>query len=284
MKCHWRFKNHSTCRVKHGELCEKVLAHHSAPQAPDLAPDWYLAVTSGTTTPPPQLAAPIGTGASYTRSPQNLEQHQAGADQSSRGRAQEEPIFGSGTVFPRTGPFGRDPPQTRWTLPPEGTTFRQRPDGSWPSSREQLYARQMAEQANVYDSVYEAMRALFCIVNKLSIAELTHLSAICQTADDHRRVLRHTMSGNDKATWTSAHYAKIQSELKSLCLAMLELLDQKLIPQAMHDDTIAAYTKLRAEFRRCLAETMRSEVKVAGACPAHSRDPLGRTPLSANDP
>jgi len=224
MKCHWRFKNHSTCRVKHGELCEKVLAPHSASQAPDLAPDCYLALTSGTTTPPPQFAAPIGTGASDTMSPQNLEQHQAG----------------------QVG-----------------------------SSHEQLYTRQIAKQANVYDSVYEAMRALFCIVNKLSIAELTHLSAICQTADDNRRVLRHTMSGNDKATWTSAHYAKIQSELKSLCLAMLELLDQTLIPQAMHDDTIAAYTKLRAEFRRCLAEAMRSEVKVVGACPAHSRDPFG---------
>ena len=124
------------------------------------------------------------------------------------------------------------------------------------SSYEQLYARQLAKQADVYDSVYEAMRGLFSIVNALSIAELRHLSTTCQTADDNRRELRNTMSGNDKAVWTSAHYAKVQSELQGLCLAMLELLDQKLIPQAAHDDTIATYTKLRAEFRRWLAEAM----------------------------
>jgi len=73
MKCHWRWKHMSTCKGKHGEYCEKVVAPHSALVAPDLAPDWYPAHTPVTTATPPQPTAPIGTGASDTMSSQNLQ-------------------------------------------------------------------------------------------------------------------------------------------------------------------------------------------------------------------
>ena len=67
----------STCKVKRGECCEKVVAPHSALVAPDLAPDCYPAHTPVTTATPPQPTAPIGTGASDTMSSQN---HQEIAD------------------------------------------------------------------------------------------------------------------------------------------------------------------------------------------------------------
>ena len=62
-KCHWRWVNRSTCKVKHGAHCEMVYAPHLR-VAPDVAPELDVADTPVRVAEPPRTVAATVTGMS----------------------------------------------------------------------------------------------------------------------------------------------------------------------------------------------------------------------------
>jgi len=111
----------------------------------------------------------------------------------------------------------------------------------------------LARQADLYDAIHEAMEDLFRTVNPLSIEELNQLSVACQNAADNRLALRRIIADNHNAAWTRESCTKVGGELHKICSAMLELLDQILIPKASNGESKVFYTRMKAEFCRYMA-------------------------------
>ncbi|XP_034080337.1 14-3-3-like protein [Gymnodraco acuticeps] len=138
------------------------------------------------------------------------------------------------------------------------------------SSRTELvHKAKLAEQAERYDDMAEAMKSVTEKGEELSNEERNLLSVAYKNVVGARRSSWRVVSsieqkadGTDKKKTMSKDYKDtIEKELNKICEEVLELLDQHLIPKASGAESKVFYLKMKGDYYRYLAEVAKVEGK-----------------------
>lgn len=141
-------------------------------------------------------------------------------------------------------------------------------------SKEELVQRaKLSEQAERYDDMSETMKSLVNIGEELTNEERNLLSVAYKNVVGARRSSWRVISSIEqkspepdsrKSQMTKDYREKIESELKTICKDVLELLDNKLIPKAQGSTTSGKesevfYLKMKGDYFRYLAEVSQGQ-------------------------
>ncbi|XP_060643588.2 14-3-3 protein theta [Anolis sagrei] len=127
---------------------------------------------------------------------------------------------------------------------------------------EMIQKAKLAEQAERYDDMATCMKAVTEQGAELSNEERNLLSVAYKNVVGGRRSAWRVISsieqktdGNDKKMQLVKDYReKVESELKSICTTVLELLDNFLIANATNPESKVFYLKMKGDYFRYLAE------------------------------
>ncbi|XP_028280811.1 14-3-3 protein zeta-like [Parambassis ranga] len=127
----------------------------------------------------------------------------------------------------------------------------------------------LAEQAERYDDMADAMKSVTEAADKLINEERNLLSVAYKNVVGARRSSWRVVSsieqkaeGNEKKKAMAKEYReKIEKELKTICNDVLELLDKHLIPKATDAESKVFYLKMKGDYFRYLAEVASEEEK-----------------------
>lgn len=131
---------------------------------------------------------------------------------------------------------------------------------------ENVYMAKLAEQAERYDEMVEAMEkvAKTVDVEELTVEERNLLSVAYKNVIGARRASWRIISsieqkeeskGNDDHVAMIKDYrAKVESELSTICESILNLLDTHLIPTSTTGESKVFYLKMKGDYHRYLAE------------------------------
>jgi len=142
---------------------------------------------------------------------------------------------------------------------------------------ELIQKAKLAEQAERYEDMAEAMRSVTERNGKLNMEERNLLSVAYKNVVGARRSSWRVISsieqktdGNEQKQQQARDYrVKIEQELKDLCNKVLGLLDNQLIPTATasSDDgdkeSLVFYQKMKGDYHRYLAEVATGENRAA---------------------
>jgi 14-3-3 protein beta/theta/zeta len=120
----------------------------------------------------------------------------------------------------------------------------------------------LAEQAERYDDMAQAMKSVTEIGAELSNEERNLLSVAYKNVVGARRSSWRVISsieqkteGNErKQTMAKEYREKVEVELRDICTDVLNLLDQFLIPKATQAESKVFYLKMKGDYYRYLAE------------------------------
>ncbi|CAL8298611.1 unnamed protein product [Lota lota] len=133
---------------------------------------------------------------------------------------------------------------------------------------EQVQKAKLAEQAERYDDMAAAMKAVTEEGSELSNEERNLLSVAYKNVVGARRSSWRVVSsmeqkseGSDKAALAKEYREKIEKELTEICKDVLGLLDDHLIPKATPADSKVFYLKMKGDYYRYLAEVATGEEK-----------------------
>ncbi|KAL2084312.1 hypothetical protein ACEWY4_019830 [Coilia grayii] len=129
----------------------------------------------------------------------------------------------------------------------------------------------LAEQAERYDDMAGAMKAVTEEGNELSNEERNLLSVAYKNVVGARRSSWRVVSsieqkpdGSEKKKQMAKEYReKIEKELKDICNDVLELLDKFLIPNATPPESKVFYLKMKGDYYRYLAEVAVGQEKTS---------------------
>jgi len=132
-------------------------------------------------------------------------------------------------------------------------------------SREELvYMAKLAEQAERYDEMVEAMKTVACMDVELTVEERNLLSVAYKNVIGARRASWRIISsieqkeenkGNETHVARIKEYrAKVDNELAKICNDILNVLDKHLIPTATSGESKVFYYKMKGDYHRYLAE------------------------------
>ncbi|XP_063042140.1 14-3-3 protein zeta/delta-like [Engraulis encrasicolus] len=128
----------------------------------------------------------------------------------------------------------------------------------------------LAEQAERYDDMAAAMKAVTELNEELSNEERNLLSVAYKNVVGARRSSWRVVSsiegkteGGDKKQLTQEYREKIEKELKEICNDVLSLLDSFLIPSATPPESKVFYLKMKGDYFRYLAEVALGDDKTA---------------------
>eukprot|EP01115_Flamella_aegyptia_P014714 TRINITY_DN853_c0_g1_i2.p1 TRINITY_DN853_c0_g1~~TRINITY_DN853_c0_g1_i2.p1 ORF type:complete len:260 (-),score=129.69 TRINITY_DN853_c0_g1_i2:173-952(-) len=132
-------------------------------------------------------------------------------------------------------------------------------------SREELvYMAKLAEQAERYDEMVEAMKRVACLDQELTVEERNLVSVAYKNVIGARRASWRIVSsieqkeenkGNQNHVAKIKEYrAKIELELSNICNDILNVLDKHLIPTANTGESKVFYHKMKGDYLRYLAE------------------------------
>src|SRR5277367_4050615 len=127
------------------------------------------------------------------------------------------------------------------------------------STREEnVYMAKLAEQAERYDEMVEAMKKVASLDVELTVEEKNLLSVAYKNVIGARRASWRIISsieqkeeskGSDKHVGTIRDYRqKIETELEKVCQDVLDVLDQSLIPKAESGESKVFYHKMYVAF------------------------------------
>uniref|UniRef100_A0A914XLU9 14-3-3 domain-containing protein n=1 Tax=Plectus sambesii TaxID=2011161 RepID=A0A914XLU9_9BILA len=127
---------------------------------------------------------------------------------------------------------------------------------------EQLYRAKLSEQAERYDDMVDAMKAVVSAKSDLSIEERNLLSVAYKNVIGSRRAAWRILSSieqKDKtdeslANLTKDYRLEVEKELHDISSDVLDLLENKLIPSATNAESKVFYHKMRADYFRYIAE------------------------------
>lgn len=131
---------------------------------------------------------------------------------------------------------------------------------------ENVYLAKLAEQAERYDEMVEAMEKVAKTVDneQLSVEERNLLSVAYKNVIGARRASWRIISsieqkeeskGNEDHVAAIKEYrAKVESELSTICDSILSLLDAYLIPSSTTGESKVFYLKMKGDYHRYLAE------------------------------
>jgi len=127
-----------------------------------------------------------------------------------------------------------------------------------------VYMAKLAEQAERYDEMVDAMRKVAKLGQELSVEERNLLSVGYKNVIGSRRAAWKIISsieqkeqskGNEGHVKKIKEYrAKIEKELDGICDDILSLLDQHLIPAASTSESKVFYYKMKGDYHRYNAE------------------------------
>jgi 14-3-3 protein epsilon len=131
---------------------------------------------------------------------------------------------------------------------------------------ENVYMAKLAEQAERYDEMVEAMEKVAKTVDteELTVEERNLLSVAYKNVIGARRASWRIIStieqkeeskGNDEHVSAIKEYRrKVESELSTTCDSILKLLDTHLIPTSSTGESKVFYLKMKGDYHRYLAE------------------------------
>jgi len=133
------------------------------------------------------------------------------------------------------------------------------------STREEcVYMAKLAEQAERYDEMVEAMKRVACMDVELTVEERNLLSVAYKNVIGSRRAAWRIVSsietkednkGNEKHVQRTREYrSKIEHELTAICNDILSVLDDHLIASANTGESKVFYYKMKGDYHRYLAE------------------------------
>jgi len=122
----------------------------------------------------------------------------------------------------------------------------------------------LAEQAERYDEMVEAMKKVACMEVELTVEERNLLSVAYKNVIGARRASwriicsieqKEESKGNEHHVARIKEYrAKVDSELTHICNDILSVLDEHLIPTATSGESKVFYYKMKGDYHRYLAE------------------------------
>eukprot|EP01126_Amoeba_proteus_P046586 TRINITY_DN5271_c0_g1_i2.p1 TRINITY_DN5271_c0_g1~~TRINITY_DN5271_c0_g1_i2.p1 ORF type:complete len:238 (-),score=51.51 TRINITY_DN5271_c0_g1_i2:68-781(-) len=139
------------------------------------------------------------------------------------------------------------------------------------SRTDNVYLAKLAEQAERYDEMVAAMKAVAQLNTELSVEERNLLSVAYKNVVGARRSAWRILSSieqKEKAKEASSHVNQIRSyssqvetELEQICKDVLDVLDNHLIKYAESDESKVFYNKMKGDYFRYLAEFASEEKK-----------------------
>jgi len=129
---------------------------------------------------------------------------------------------------------------------------------------ENVYMAKLAEQAERYDEMVEAMKKVASLDVELTVEERNLLSVAYKNVIGARRASWRIISsieqkeenkGNETHVARIKEYrAKVEAELTNICQDIVSVLDQHLIPTATSGESKVFYNKMKGDYHRYLAE------------------------------
>jgi 14-3-3 protein epsilon len=127
-----------------------------------------------------------------------------------------------------------------------------------------VYMAKLAEQAERYDEMTDAMRKVAALNDELSVEERNLLSVAYKNVIGARRASWRIVSSveqkeeskgkTEQVEKIRAYRANIEAELKNICEDVLKVLDDHLIPHAASGESKVFYYKMKGDYHRYLAE------------------------------
>jgi len=138
-----------------------------------------------------------------------------------------------------------------------------------------VYMAKLAEQAERYDEMVEAMKKVALLDVELTVEERNLLSVAYKNVVGARRASWRIVSsieqkeenkGNEShVTRIKEYRTKIENELGKICHDILSLLDEHLIPTATTGESKVFYYKMKGDYHRYLAEFMQGNARKEAA-------------------
>merc|ERR1711966_69389 len=132
------------------------------------------------------------------------------------------------------------------------------------SREENVYMAKLAEQAERYDEMVEAMKSVAKMDVELTVEERNLLSVAYKNVVGARRAASRIISsieqkeenkGNEQHVAKIKEYrGKIEAELSGICNDILTILDKHLVPSATSGESKVFYYKMKGDYWRYLAE------------------------------
>lgn len=127
-----------------------------------------------------------------------------------------------------------------------------------------VYIAKLAEQAERYDEMVDAMNKVAKLDSELTIEERNLLSVGYKNVIGTRRASWRILSsieqkeeakGDDKhVRWIRDYRQKVESELSDICNDIMIVIDEHLIPSANTGESSVFYYKMKGDYYRYLAE------------------------------
>uniref|UniRef100_W5MJR8 14-3-3 protein epsilon n=2 Tax=Lepisosteus oculatus TaxID=7918 RepID=W5MJR8_LEPOC len=127
-----------------------------------------------------------------------------------------------------------------------------------------VYQAKLAEQAERYDEMVESMKKVAGMDLELTVEERNLLSVAYKNVIGARRASWRIISsieqkeenkgGEDKLKMIRDYRQTVETELKSICNDILDVLDKHLIPAANTGESKVFYYKMKGDYHRYLAE------------------------------
>lgn len=133
----------------------------------------------------------------------------------------------------------------------------------------------LAEQAERYDEMVEAMKKVANLDVELTVEERNLLSVAYKNVIGARRASWRIISsieqkednkGNDSHVKRIKEYrSKVENELTNICNDILSVLDQHLIPSSTTGESKVFYYKMKGDYHRYLAEFAQAQARKEAA-------------------
>jgi len=127
-----------------------------------------------------------------------------------------------------------------------------------------VYRAKLAEQAERYDEMVEAMKSVASMDVELTVEERNLLSVAYKNVIGARRASWRIISsieqkeenkgGEEKLEMIRTYRIQVEKELKDICSDILGLLDKHLIPTASAGESRVFFYKMKGDYHRYLAE------------------------------
>jgi len=129
---------------------------------------------------------------------------------------------------------------------------------------DKVYLAKLAEQAERYDEMVDAMKKVAALNVELSVEERNLLSVAYKNVIGSRRASFRIISSIEQKEQTKnnesnvvkvkEYSAKIEKELHDIANDVLNVLDNHLIPNAQSDEATVFYYKMKGDYYRYMAE------------------------------
>ncbi|KAJ7387668.1 hypothetical protein OS493_001006 [Desmophyllum pertusum] len=133
------------------------------------------------------------------------------------------------------------------------------------SKGELLMIANLAEQAERYEDMMDAMKSIVVMAKVLETEERNMLSVAYKNVIGARRAAWRIFSGleqkhDDKnRPLVTGYREKIEKEIQDISAGILELLDNHLIPHAETDDSKVFFHKMKGDYYRYLTEIIQGD-------------------------